>query len=614
MNKTENAVIKYQVDFEKYKNGQANAIIELLDNASSEIAKYIRKTTGVYTKARYKEIAKKLKEISAKLKENVESGIDVDGVIDYELKKQSKILGTLKNDIMKVKNVGEVNFLYPSVEQIKTAALFKPITSDGYGMTWQSYLDGIESGFYNTWDVGVRTGYLTGQTTAQIVKSVMGGVSKIDKLTNPGSITSLRNSVYANTRTALQELANETMSRVYDVNEKYFGGAGSDYKYEYLATLDSRTCIICGSDDGRLYKTMKEVPHIPRHRGCRCVCCPYFGDLDDTRASKNGQVSSKLTFNDWLKEQDEATQKEVLGKTRFEIFKKGEKIDQFVDNGKVLKLDELKKKLENKETLLETFNNIYGNAKTIKEAEEELKHFGEIVTLPKNVDLETVNTVTKRLEYLTSKYPTKKLDYITFKKMSDSIGASSAYNQINVNSNLKAYNKNVLQPAEWQKFVDTNLGKLQEWKKNTEVKLNSTSDSSTKFWAQEAIKKYDKQIKQWTEYKNYLRDNVSYVGAEIESVVSHEYGHILADQKIGQINGYKANKDYSISSDNELYKKCKMCENVFKQAKKNKDIYKISCYGSSNVREFFAESFAIYSMGKEELPQYIVDMIEEVMK
>lgn len=340
MTKTENAVIKYQVDFEKYKNGQANAIIELLDNASSEIAKYIKKTTGVYTKARYKEIAKKLKEISSALKSNVESGIDIDGIIDYELKKQSKILDTLRNDIIKVKNAGEVNFLYPSVEQIKTAALFTPIIKDGYGMTWQSYLNGIENGFYNTWDTAVRTGYLTGIPTKQIVTNVLGEVSKIDKLVNPGAITNLRNSVYANTRTVLQSMANETQRRVYEKNEKYFGG-GSVYKYEYLACLDSRTCLVCGADDGRLYKTLKEAPTLPRHRGDRCMIIPYYDIEGDTRASKDGQVDAKLTFNDWLKEQDEATQKEVLGTTRYKLFKGGTEMAQFVDNGKTLTLSQL---------------------------------------------------------------------------------------------------------------------------------------------------------------------------------------------------------------------------------------------------------------------------------
>ena len=54
MNKIENGVIKYAISFERYKNGQANDIIALLDNADSQIAKFIKQTSGVYTKARYK--------------------------------------------------------------------------------------------------------------------------------------------------------------------------------------------------------------------------------------------------------------------------------------------------------------------------------------------------------------------------------------------------------------------------------------------------------------------------------------------------------------------------------------------------------------------------------
>ena len=67
-----NVEAKYAIDFERYKNGQANEIIKLLDKANKDIAKFIKETDGVYTKARYKEIAKKLKDVSATLKENVD--------------------------------------------------------------------------------------------------------------------------------------------------------------------------------------------------------------------------------------------------------------------------------------------------------------------------------------------------------------------------------------------------------------------------------------------------------------------------------------------------------------------------------------------------------------
>ena len=341
MNKYENGVIKYAIDFEHYKNGQANEIIKLLDNADLEIAKIIKKTDGVYTKARYKEISRKLKEISSKLKERVGDNIDVDGVIEYELKKEKKLFGILKNDLVKIKGKGVINFVYPSLEQIRTSALFRPATD---GLTFESYLNGIEAGLFNIWDSAVRTGYLTGMPTRQIVRNVMGGISQIDRLKQAGTVHSLRNSIYANTRTLLQSFAEETRERVYKQNEKYFG-EGED-KYEYLATLDARTCLVCAAEDGKKFKSIEDAPPIPQHRNCRCLLIPYFNIEGDTRASKDGQVDSKIGFDKWLEGQDEKTQIEVLGKTRFKMFKDGVKINQFVDNGRVLTLEELSDRLD----------------------------------------------------------------------------------------------------------------------------------------------------------------------------------------------------------------------------------------------------------------------------
>ena len=63
-----------------------------------------------------------------------------------------------------------------------------------------------------------------------------------------------------------------------------------------------------------------------------------------------------------------------------------------------------------------------------------------------------------------------------------------------------------------------------------------------------------------------------------------------------------------------MYDKCMMIDDVFNKAKANGDIYKISAYGAENNREFFAETFAIFAMKQETLPQYILDMILEVIK
>lgn len=339
MNPYESGVIKYQINYESYKNGIANEIIRLFDNANIELSGYLKKTKSVATKARYKQIAKKLNEISKELKERIEQDIDVDAVISYELKKENNLFEKIKKFLKG--DSGKISFIYPSVEQIKTSALFRPATD---GLTFQSYLDGIEAGLFNTWDSAVRTGYLTGIPTKQIVSRVMGGVSQIDKLKQAGTLQPLRNAVYGNTRTLLQSFAEEARERVYKENEEYFGEG--EYKYEYLATLDARTCLVCGDYDGKKFKSLEEAPHVPQHRNCRCLLIPYFDIKDDTRASKDGQVSSKTTFEDWLEVQDEKTKVEVLGKTRYKMYQDGVKINQFVDNGKVLTIEELNRTLE----------------------------------------------------------------------------------------------------------------------------------------------------------------------------------------------------------------------------------------------------------------------------
>lgn len=351
MTEFENEQIKHQIYLEQYKNGQANKIIAMLDTSNKRIAEYIRKTDGIYTKARYKEVAQRIKEVAKALKENVDESTDIDGIIDYELRKQKKLHKELADLIQGDSNI-KVNMLYPSLEQIKTSALFKPVVDN---MTYQSYLESIETGLYNVWDSHIRTGYLTGQTTQQIVREMLGSVAGNAKLADMGAIHTFRNSVYMNTRTVLQSFANETRERVFEQNEKYFGD-DDGYKYEYLATLDSRTCIPCGLADSKRYKTLKEAPTIPQHRGCRCVVLPIPAiELDnDTRASKFGQVDSKLTFSDWLKEQTEDVQKDVLGATRFKMYQDGTPINSFVQNNKVLTLNELNAKIDN--TII--FNNI----------------------------------------------------------------------------------------------------------------------------------------------------------------------------------------------------------------------------------------------------------------
>jgi hypothetical protein len=175
---------------------------------------------------------------------------------------------------------------------------------------------------------------LAGLTAKQINRAVLGSIKDME----PGKIQGLRRSLEGNTRTMISSLAETARDTVYRENEKIFNG------YKYLATLDTRTCLVCAADDGKIFKNLDTAPKLPRHLRDRCLYVPYikgFEHIAVERAAMNGPVSDKLTYKDWFERQTPEIQKDILGATRFLAYKNGMKIDSFVADGRIMNLAEL---------------------------------------------------------------------------------------------------------------------------------------------------------------------------------------------------------------------------------------------------------------------------------
>lgn len=319
--------LSHQIYYERYKTNEAYKLLKILDQADREIAERIKTTVGIFTKKRYQEVAKVIKQIASDARSSLENGIDVAGTIETEIEAQQKIL----------KDIVDTSFLLPSSSQVAAAALFKPIV----GTTFSDYLDSISSRLYTTWDTAVRTGYLTGQPTKDIVKSVLGSSQISQNLLDTGSIRPLRQSILANTRTTLQSFANEARTETFEKNTDLFSG------YKWLATLDLRTCPVCGSFDGKIYTKLSDAPSIPLHMNCRCVLIPVIKGYEDLeyegeRAAIDGPVSGNITYEKWLINQSNDRQREILGPSRYEMYKNGYNIKDFVTDNRVLTLKELK--------------------------------------------------------------------------------------------------------------------------------------------------------------------------------------------------------------------------------------------------------------------------------
>lgn len=85
-------------------------------------------------------------------------------------------------------------------------------------------------------------------------------------------------------------------------------------KYQILATLDSKTCGICGDKDGDVHEVDKAVVGEnmpPFHCFCRCTDVPYYDDMaltDMTRVARDPEtgkyvdVPADMTYKEWKKQ------------------------------------------------------------------------------------------------------------------------------------------------------------------------------------------------------------------------------------------------------------------------------------------------------------------------
>ncbi len=148
------------------------------------------------------------------------------------------------------------------------------------------------------------------------------------------------------------ESARDGMKEAALARDRLYGANDDIVKaVQWVATLDTKTCLRCGLLDGKQFPMGEEPRH---HRNCRCCAIPVLKswrelgiDVDDiaesTRASMNGQVPEKTTYSEWIKVQSGAIQDEALGPKRAELFRSGKvRLDQFMDaKGRMLTLAEL---------------------------------------------------------------------------------------------------------------------------------------------------------------------------------------------------------------------------------------------------------------------------------
>lgn len=206
----------------------------------------------------------------------------------------------------------------PTAEQAFAVASTRPLSATGdmlkpFIRTWSNSM-------IKRVDQTVLRGWSEGQTVGQVMRSIRGTKANQYK---DGLVRGIGlRQAEAVVRTAVQHVAQTGRMTTWERNQDIVR------KYRWVATLDSRTTIQCGSLDGREFK-MGQGPRPPIHVNCRSttVAVPTkkydFLSEGRTRASKNGPVSGKTTYYDWLKRQPKSFQQQALGVKRTKLFREG---------------------------------------------------------------------------------------------------------------------------------------------------------------------------------------------------------------------------------------------------------------------------------------------------
>lgn len=192
----------------------------------------------------------------------------------------------------------------------------------------------------------VRSGLQAGQKGPQLARSVVGSVGRrfLDGVRQVS-----RRSVDTMVQTITTHTVAQTRSLMYASNPDLIK------EERWVATLDARTSDICQALDGRVFP-INEGIHPPAHPNCRSARMPIVPGLralptDDKqflpstiKESFDGKGPQVLTYDKWLKGQPASVQKDVLGPTRFALFKTGDiELKGFVnDRGTRRTLDELR--------------------------------------------------------------------------------------------------------------------------------------------------------------------------------------------------------------------------------------------------------------------------------
>lgn len=292
--------------------GQLNAVDDdLFDQITKRYARIEADgfDRGPATTKRLEDMLKSVREVNSKVYSKASAGLtgDLEDIAKHEAEIAART-------VRAAGGVVDFKTTIPDASFIKTLITTTPIpfAADGHTLL-MPWLETQEAGRLRRLEGALRLGIFEGQSTGQMVQRIRGTKESGFTLGPDGKPAILQTSRKDATTIAItanggiQNAArNETYKRMKSI--RYV---------EWSAILDGRTSEICQGRSGTIYELDGPHPSPPAHPRCRSLLIP-----------RRDNVGNKhKPFGEWLRDQPEAVQDEVLGKARADVFRKNPDFD-----------------------------------------------------------------------------------------------------------------------------------------------------------------------------------------------------------------------------------------------------------------------------------------------
>jgi len=308
------AETRHAIYIERYGSGIARRMVRLLLGAEKDIIGKLKDLPEGPTRKQQEELLKTVRGRISDLVKDLRDDMTAEllGVSDYE----AEFVGKMFADAYE--GLG-ASFQSVPLENVRSAVMSRPF--QGIHLRWakpDEHASELVKRNFKAAQGEIERGFIEGESISAITARI-----------RPLIEVKAARDVETIAITAVKHISSVARQEWHKANP------GVIEQERWNAVLDGRTSEICRSRDGKVYEVGKG-PQPPAHPRCRSTRVGIDADYPPPR---------KRTYDQWLRDQSEAVQDEILGKAKADLFRGGLTLDRFYNErrGREYTVDELRK-------------------------------------------------------------------------------------------------------------------------------------------------------------------------------------------------------------------------------------------------------------------------------